>query len=261
MMSFYNIQIINFINYKKNSKCFLFIVFYFPFFLLLYFSFQKKIMNTYYGIQCVADYLNLLSSNLVNLLLSFVIITASIIIIESNNSYNFLIRIKSRKNILKLQYINMFQLTIIFTIYFFFVAIIIGALLTNNFINWNETSSFYFFVNNRTVEYSFQKVLLISEFKFFAKMIFMISFSIVLNIKFNKYIAYLFLIILNATYTYYLSGTTYVIAHVLGLQENKNSYFPLYSGIIYFCIITLMILCLYIISLYFVRKKDFLNEK
>lgn len=226
-----------------------------PFFILLYFTFSKEYMIQTPGVICLGDFISLLGDGYFFAIAIIPALCCLILMIsKNNNTANYIIRHKSKRTIFAEEVAKIVVCAVVFSVYMGIVAFFIGALFSNEVMNWDSTGSYYFLSYGELSYLNFWEVMINSLGKIAINLILLSIIGLVLEIFIKKIYMFLAVIVLSAVNLFN------IIPMFLIEKINLQIEFFSYNYLLAFLIYTIIIICVLIfIALKTVKKREYFN--
>lgn len=228
-----------------------------PFFLCVSFSVLKRMWMGGASEYCVGDFINSLNQGT---LMNFFIVplTASVMFIvsEQNGTANYILKLRTRSNLLRNQSIEVLFLSFLFSFVLVLFSFFIAGFFASSLMNWSEQTSLFYENHGYTVKISFSSVLALTACKMFFKLLFFLTVMTWSSLCFKKMFSFLVLFVLSAARLF--DFFQFEVSKIFNLAREEG-YFLTSEKITYFVLTTILILLLAGASLKAVKRKDFIG--
>lgn len=249
-----------FFNIDKVKKYILYFLMYFfmtGVVVLFYFAISKRYMLTTSGNICLADFIDGFATTSFS---NIIVIPFSVLLINvlSNlhcSNFNYYLRMYSRTRIIVSKILKDIIFSLITSLLIVCASIFVGGLMTNTFMNWNSTSSYYYIAMHFTFDADFIIVALVMFFELFITFCFYSILMCMLEQLLNTVISFIITLVLCGTniiymIVYYLTATAEVIRAEYMSDVNKILCFGVYP------VITIILV---VLSIKLIKRKDLLT--
>ena len=231
-------------------------VFLMPFFLLLHCSALKRLALGSGGELCIGDCIDSLNSGYIMNFFILLFTSAIIFIISGQNTTaNFILRLHSRKCIVKSQCIKSICLSLIFSVCLILISFLVSGLMVSSLINWSEQSSSFYQSQGYTLNISLLNVVVLTSLRIFLKLLFFTSAMVLISLRFKKIISFLAAVVLSAVR--FPDLVQFAIENIFNLHGG-NECFPISMQITYICVLPALIVLFFCLSFRMIKRKDFI---
>ena len=127
-------------------------------------------------------------------------LTASVMFIvsEQNGTANYILKLRTRSNLLRNQSIEVLFLSFLFSFVLVLISFLIAGFFASSLMNWSEQTSLFYENHGYTLKISFASVLVLTAYKTFIKLFFFLTVMTLVNLCLKKVFSFFTMFILSA---------------------------------------------------------------
>lgn len=225
---------------------------------LVFFSFLKQNMMMNSGVACMADFIDSISyGSFFNILITplsscFIVIITSMGL-DSSESY---VRNKSRLAMIINKNLHMIFLSVFISVFMILIAVLTAGLFSTVQINWIEQTSYFYKSTGVVLSENFLNIMFFTFIKLLFPICFFSIFINTLSLKINQVLAFLFGLCISASG--FMSWLKIIIQENFSVNSIEGAYLDNSSKLLLFIVFPILIFLVFLLSIRFIKKKDFL---